>query len=65
MGEVYQFTDLSMGWCVNCHRESKVQFTENKFYSIYEKFHNDLKNGTLDSVTVERIGGTECQKCHY
>lgn len=65
MGEVYQFSDLSMGWCVNCHRETKVQFTENKFYSIYEKFHNDLKNGTLDSVTVERIGGTECQKCHY
>ncbi|MBC6491988.1 c-type cytochrome [Flavihumibacter stibioxidans] len=65
MGEVYQFTDLSMGWCVNCHRETKVQFTDNKFYSIYEKFHNDLKNGTLDSVTVERIGGTECQKCHY
>ncbi len=65
MGEVYQFTDLSMGWCVNCHRETKVQFTDNKFYSIYEKFHNDLKNGTMDSVTVESIGGTECQKCHY
>jgi mono/diheme cytochrome c family protein len=65
MGEVYQYSDLSMGWCINCHRESKVQFTENKFYSIYEKFHEDLKKGTLDSVTVEKIGGTECQKCHY
>ena len=65
MDEVYQFTDLSMGWCINCHRESKVQFTENKFYSIYEKFHEDLKKGNMDSVTVEKIGGTECQKCHY
>ena len=65
MDEVYQFTDLSMGWCINCHRESKVQFTENKFYSIYEKFHEDLKKGHMDSVTVEKIGGTECQKCHY
>jgi len=65
MGEVYQFSDLSMGWCINCHRESKVQFTENKFYSIYEKFHEDLKKGNMDSVTVEKIGGTECQKCHY
>lgn len=65
MDEVYQFTDLSMGWCVNCHRETKVQFTENKFYSIYEKFHEDMKNKRLDSVTVEKIGGTECQKCHY
>ena len=68
MGEVKQFTDLSMGWCVNCHRETKVQFKENGFYSIYEKYHADLKSGKMDStkgVTVENIGGTECQKCHY
>jgi mono/diheme cytochrome c family protein len=71
MGEVRQFADLSMGWCINCHRESKVNFYNaetgqgNKFYSIYESFHNDLKNNKIDSVTVEMIGGTECQKCHY
>ncbi len=68
MGEVKQFSDLSMGWCINCHRETKVQFQDNGFYSIYEKYHADLKNGKLDStkgITVEKIGGTECQKCHY
>ncbi|MEI7734911.1 MAG: c-type cytochrome [Ferruginibacter sp.] len=71
MPEVYQFAELSMGWCINCHRETKVDFynqkdsTGNKFYSIYEKFHKDLKSGKMDSVTVEKIGGTECQKCHY
>ena len=71
MPEVKQFADLSMGWCINCHRESKVDFynkddsSGNKFYSIYEKFHKDLKSGKMDSVTVEKIGGTECQKCHY
>ncbi|MBI2730345.1 MAG: c-type cytochrome [Sphingobacteriales bacterium] len=68
MGEVKQFAELSMGWCVNCHRETQVQFKENGFYSIYEKFHKDLKDGKLDStkgITVEKIGGTECQKCHY
>jgi len=71
MNEVKQFADLSMGWCINCHRESKVQFFNqetgegNKFYSVYEKFHNDLKSHKVDSVTVEMIGGTECQKCHY
>ena len=68
MGEVKQFTDLSMGWCVNCHRETKVQFNNNGFYSIYEKYHADLKSGKIDStkgITVEKIGGTECQKCHY
>jgi mono/diheme cytochrome c family protein len=68
MDEVKQFADLSMGWCVNCHRETKVQFKDNGFYSIYEKYHQDLKSGKMDStkgVTVENIGGTECQKCHY
>jgi mono/diheme cytochrome c family protein len=74
MDEVYQFSELSMGWCVNCHRQTKVDFykldtsgkaTGNKFYSIYEKFHNDIKSGKMDSVTVKDIGGLECQKCHY
>ncbi len=65
MGEVYQFNNLSMGWCINCHRETSVKFKENGFYSMYEKFHNDIKAGKMDSVTVEKIGGTECQKCHY
>ncbi len=68
MDEVKQFADLSMGWCINCHRETKVQFKDNGFYSIYEKYHQDLKSGKMDStkgVTVEAIGGTECQKCHY
>jgi hypothetical protein len=73
MPEVHQFAELSMGWCINCHRETKVDFYNaddsanqgNKFYSIYEKFHKDLKNHKIDSVTVEKIGGTECQRCHY
>ena len=70
MNEVKQFAELSMGWCINCHRTTKVNFPDssgngNKFYSIYEKFHKDLRSGKMDSVTVENIGGTECQKCHY
>ena len=70
MDEVKQFSELSMGWCINCHRETKVDFNYdstkgNKFYSIYEKFHNDIKTGKMDSVTVKDIGGLECQKCHY
>ncbi len=67
MDEVYQYADLSMGWCINCHRNTQVQFNSNGFYSIYEKYHDEIKNGTLDTskITVEKIGGTECQKCHY
>lgn len=71
MHEVKQFSDLSMGWCVNCHRETKVNFVDssgtkgNQFYSIYEKYHDEIKSGKRDSVTVSDIGGVECQKCHY
>lgn len=82
MDEVSQFSTLSMGWCVNCHRESKVDFSRdggNKYYnSIYQKFYNQMADSVLDidgnkvanphkldSVTVEKVGGTECQKCHY
>jgi hypothetical protein len=71
MHEVKQFAELSMGWCVNCHRESKVNFVDsagtagNQFYSIYERYHNEIKQKKRDSLTVSDIGGTECQKCHY
>lgn len=70
MNQVKQFAELSMGWCINCHRQTKVDFNYdsthgNKFYSIYEKFHDDFKSGKMDSITVKDIGGIECQKCHY
>ncbi len=65
MAEVYQFAPLSMGWCVNCHRQTEVQFASNNYYSTYTKLHEDLKNHKIDKVTVEKIGGTECAKCHY
>lgn len=65
MQEVRQFAPLSMGWCVNCHRQTEVQFTANNYYSTYEKLHKDLKDKKIDKVTVETIGGTECAKCHY
>ncbi len=65
MDEVKQFAPLSMGWCVNCHRETKVQFDNNDYYTTFQKYHDEIKAGTRDSVTVEDIGGTDCQKCHY
>ena len=65
MDEVYQFAPLSMGWCINCHRETQVQFQDNNYYTSFEKFHKELKEGKRTGVTVEEIGGLECQKCHY
>jgi len=60
-----QYAPLSMGWCINCHRETSVKFEENDYYKSYTKYHEEIKKGTRDKVTVEDIGGLECQKCHY
>jgi len=65
MDQIAQVKDLSMGWCLNCHRTHKVQFTNNKFYGSYKKLHEKLKAGKIDMVTVKMIGGEDCQKCHY
>ena len=65
MDVVAQVKDLSMGWCLDCHRSHKVQFTDNKFYGAYKKLHEELREGKIDLVTVKMIGGEDCQKCHY
>ena len=65
MEEIKQVSPLGMGWCINCHRETKVQFKDNDFYNTYESLHEKLKNKEVKEITVDMIGGTECQKCHY
>ncbi len=65
MDEVHQASDLSMGWCINCHRQTAVQFKENDYYSIFQKYHDEIKSGQREKVTEAELGGTECQKCHY
>jgi len=65
MDRVRQVGDLSMGWCINCHRDTEVQFFDNEFYAQYKELHNKMKSGEIDRVTAELTGGTECSKCHY
>jgi hypothetical protein len=65
MARIRQESDLSMGWCINCHRTRKVNFSENKFFTEYRELADKMRKGELDSVTVEKLGGTECMKCHY
>lgn len=60
-----QQNDLSMGWCINCHRDTKVNFQENAFYENYKKFHEDLKTGKIDSLTAADLGANDCMRCHY
>ena len=65
MDVLQQHSPLSMGWCINCHRETEVKFADNDYYKSYEKYHDELASGEKGKVTVEDIGGLECQKCHY
>lgn len=61
-----QEEDLSMGWCINCHRERRVLFDENAYYkNTYKQLYKDFQNGNPDSITAARVGGLDCMKCHY
>jgi hypothetical protein len=60
-----QENDLSMGWCVNCHRETNVNFEDNGYYDSYVKLHDELKAGIIDTIKAENIGANDCMKCHY
>jgi cytochrome c551/c552 len=63
MEVVKQHAPLTMGWCVNCHRETNVKVEGNAYY---EKIHAELsKKYGVDKLTAAQMGGLECGKCHY
>ena len=58
-----QFAPLTMGWCINCHRETEVNMKDNDYY---KKIHDELsKKYGKDKLTAADMGGLECGKCHY
>lgn len=65
MDRVEQVASLGMGWCIHCHRNTEVQFEGNGFYKEYVKYHEEINAGTRSKVTVDDIGGNNCQTCHY
>ena len=65
MDRLYQVPDLSMGWCVDCHKTRKVNFSNEYYKTYYPDFYDSLKAGKIDSVRVIGIGGRDCGKCHY
>ena len=62
MEVVYQHATLTMGWCINCHRETEVNSKDNAYYDKLVELH---KESSKEPMTVEDIGGLECAKCHY
>jgi len=63
MKEVYQYSPLTMKWCIQCHKRTNVDFKGNAYYTQMEAVHNLIKEGK--PVTVAAMGGIECGKCHY
>ncbi len=63
MEVMYQYSPLTMGWCINCHRETNVKVESNEYYA---KIHEELsKKYGVEKLTVAQMGGLECGKCHY
>jgi mono/diheme cytochrome c family protein len=63
MEVLYQYSPLTMGWCINCHRETNVKVESNEYYA---KIHEALsKKYGVEKLTVAQMGGLECGKCHY
>src|SRR5690606_25556046 len=63
MEVVYQYSPLTMGWCINCHRETPLNTQGNAYYDNLVKLHEGENSGK--PFTVSSNGGTECSKCHY
>jgi mono/diheme cytochrome c family protein len=63
MEVVYQYSALTMGWCINCHRETPLNTKGNAYYDNLVKLHD--KSNSAVPFTVSSNGGTECSKCHY
>jgi len=63
MDVVYQYSALTMGWCINCHRETPLNTKGNGYYDALVKLHDSKNAGA--PFTVSSNGGTECSKCHY
>ncbi len=66
-GVANQFAPLTMGWCIDCHIETPVKTEGNKYYDDFKVLHfNKYKHHEDgEAFSVERMGGTECAKCHY
>ena len=60
---LYQYSSLTMGWCIDCHRDSNVKVKDNEYYT---KIHEELsKKYGVEELTIAQMGGLECGKCHY
>jgi hypothetical protein len=74
MEEVYQFSSLQMGWCIDCHRGelpiSEPELATVQERSTYVRRIADLAAAGVDVRGMEatypnQIASTDCFVCHY
>jgi mono/diheme cytochrome c family protein len=63
MQEVYQYSPLTMKWCIQCHKRTEISGKGNGYYDKILAAHDKIKKG--EKVTPAMLGGLECAKCHY
>lgn len=63
MEEVYQYSPLTMKWCIQCHKRTDINIKGNGYYENMLAVHDLIKKGK--KVTPAQLGGIECGKCHY
>jgi hypothetical protein len=65
MHRVSQVNDLSMGWCLDCHKTKEVNVQDNGYYANFKTLHDEIKSGKVDKMTPADLGANDCMKCHY
>ncbi len=67
MDVAQQFAPLTMGWCIDCHRKTEVPgMSTNPYYEeMHKKLAEKYKGSKDQAITVAKMGGLDCAKCHY
>jgi hypothetical protein len=64
-GIKFKHPTLTMGWCIDCHRQKEIDMEANDYYTeMHDKIKNDSRYKNK-KITPALIGGLECGKCHY
>ena len=63
MKEVYQYSPLTMKWCIQCHKRTGIKYADNAYYEKMISIHDRIKHG--EKISEAEMGGIECGKCHY
>lgn len=62
MEVIAQYANLTMGWCINCHRDTNLNTKGNAYYNKLVELHSEVSKKPMK---VQDNGGLECARCHY